>query len=795
MVNKVCIDRILNDANIRQKIVDGEITKKQVEEIVNTFDQMKDKPNFIKNAKNYRRAQAENAAYGALQKATTIQRRVELNKFAVESKLIEENHPNKIFESIAESPDFVLEGGKFSITKVTNALQGKHRQAMTNAMGKNERFALDSVIHRDIAIAMDNINKGKSISKFAPEVQELAHSFRKLNKYVVNELEAGGVVLRERSDYIFRQSHDVTKISGTAKDDWVDFIYNKLDHEKTFGEVVDSAKQREILSQIHDDITSGKHGSGIGDLGRKRSLHFKDGANFFDYHERFGEGTMLEAFQRSLDVAARTEAMYKLLGPDAEATWKNLEKTVGERVKELHGQKAYNDFMNTNIGGQKNFRDNIAENLFGHKNHPAKGLAAKVLEVAQAVTATAKLQWAGFSTVTDFAITTSNYMAKTGVNAFKAQSDFLSKYTKSFTPTQTKKFGKLLGMSFDIDMADRYGLFEGASGSLKKFTRFAMKMTALNATTRINRTTGAMLFSSHLADISHLKFSEINPRMQAELKNFRMLEKDWPVLQKAIAEADGLRLMVPEKIADRELQTKFLTFLTHNAETSSPQTGIRTRANAFQGLSANTVQGQVARALLQFKSFPLQIGRVIKEISLANPDAKARTMSQGLRDMGNLSMFGQLMAGGFIAAGVGLMARDLAKGKTPRDMSKYENVLEALNRGVMPIYFQFLIDAAKGDYTNFGRSVTKDVAGPVFGQIDDVFQLISAAAKGQKVLKKSINLGKKNIPLISNPIIEPLLNKAFMSNLYEYADPGSSARINRRMREQGQEFIHPFFEP
>lgn len=789
-----CVANILNTESVRQQIIDGVITKDQVAGIVETMKELKKKPNYAQNAKKYRKATAEQDAYASLQEANAIVKKVEVENFVIESKLIDSDQPTKIFEALVESPDFNLKGGKDSFMNRMNGRQKYNYQVLRNNLGEDWKLAQDKSNHRDMVVAMDNANKGKSNAEYPKEIQNIAEGLRKTNKFMITDLESAGIIVRERSDYIFRQTHDVAKLAGAKAEDWIDFTHSKVDLEKTFGDVVDIDKQKEILGEIYARIVDGEYRSGVGDLGRKRSIHFKDGDSLFDYHEKFGEGTIIDAIQRSLDTAARTEAMYHKFGPDPKKMWDHIENFVGEKVKEKHGAKSHAKYMNQNIFGQKNFRDNLKQEVFGYDYHPAKNTVVKILQSLQAISGMSKLQNAITSTLTDTPLTIANYVAKTGKNPVQAHLDYASGYTKSFTRGQREKTYKVISMCYDNELATRVDMADGVTGVMKKITDKVMMMTGLNETTKINRTNGAILAQVAVGEYKGKAFADVDPALKAELENFNITEKDWDNLIADVDETTGLGLVTPEKITDRKLQSKYLAYVSHNSDIASPQSGARTRANMRQGLSPNTTAGAALNVMTQFKSFSVQIGRVIKEISLANPEVNATTMGKGLRNTGNLSMFGMVMTEGFIAASIGLVMRDLSQGKTPRDMSKKENILEAINRGVLPLQYQYIIDTVKGENANIGRSVTKGLAGPVFGQIDDVARIASKIFTGKKVGKESLNFVVNNFPLIKNPLVMPLVNKAFLTELNEYMSPGSKAKVNKKMRERGQEYLHEFWE-
>ena len=789
---------------LRKAFSKDKLSDQQIREVLTELQAIKNSTDWGSKFRKFKKRTEEQVQFVAEQKALQIVKNRELTNYTIQDTFLETKLYNDAFRSTVENAQRIIKGGQDSYFNRLETVRAAYFNFWNDALGVNKDFAYDPTSHKSIMIAVDKLNKGKSISDMPKPIQEVAEAIRKTNKNIIVSAEQGGIRILERDDYIFRQTHDTIKVSSVPRDEWIDFVYQKLNMKKTFGNITNKKEHVKILEEIYDRIAANEYTDHVGLLGGKRSIHFKDGASLYDYNVQFGEGSMMQAIERSMNVAARSESLLFKWGPKPEVGWDHQEKIMESAIAEKFGEAERRKFMDTGFGRMKSERDNLKQNIFGFNNHPERNMPVKILAVTQAVQAMSKLQMAVFSTVTDFPIAAVGAIAKTGVNPFKAHSELLSNYVVSLSKANRVKFGKLLGVHFDFEL-DRFGTMEGLEGRAKRFTNTVMKFTGLNFTTEVNKTAGAITASSHLASQRLKSFKDLEPRLIASMKNFNITSKDWDIIRTAgFTEAElawgvnksSLEILSSERMPTRELQIKLSNYIGSMGRLSSPQPGIRTRSAMNQGLSPNTIEGQAIRMALQFKSFSLESVKIAKEISMANPASNSPNFARGLKNTGNLQMLGLLMSETFAFAAIGLWGRDLATGKTPRDMTKKENLITAFTRGVLPLSLEYAVNAASGSYANYGRSFLKDLAGPSFSQVDDIARFTSLAFRDSPEGKHpaaalAIRSIVNNTPMVKNPLFYPLLQKTLLNRINEWASPGYGNRIFKRMQKNNQEFLWP----
>ena len=144
--------------------------------------------------------------------------------------------------------------------------------------------------------------------------------------------------------------------------------------------------------------------------------------------------------------------------------------------------------------------------------------------------------------------------------------------------------------------------------------------------------------------------------------------------------------------------------------------------------------------------------------------------------------------------GYGVMVlKDLLSGKQPRQLWDKDDgisfkTLNAafLQGGGMGLYGDYIF----GDFNRFGGSALGSAAGPVLGVTNDVFALWSALRTGQDIGASASRLVTSNLPFVNMWYTSAAFNYLFAYGLQEHLNPGSLARMERKMeKDNNQEFL------
>jgi len=149
-------------------------------------------------------------------------------------------------------------GSKLSIDAEGKALASKYLGRLINDLekaGALEHFTkghMDGDIAKELWEIRPDGQPGKTNN---PVAQLIAATIHKYQISAVERLNRAGAYINPRPGYMFRQSHDQTRIREVGFDEWKQFILDKLDIEATFN----GADAEEILRGAYRGLTTGLH--------------------------------------------------------------------------------------------------------------------------------------------------------------------------------------------------------------------------------------------------------------------------------------------------------------------------------------------------------------------------------------------------------------------------------------------------------------------------------------------------------------------------------------------------------
>lgn len=276
-------------------------------------------------------------------------------------------------------------------------------------------------------------------------------------------------------------------------------------------------------------------------------------------------------------------------------------------------------------------------------------------------------------------------------------------------------------------------------------------------------------WEEELADFADGVQRRIQDRAKQSAADFAGLE---PAIDRALQD-------VREGVAVR-LQTLLIDRM--NYAVISPDARARTVAT-WHGTRRGTVPGELARAAMQFKSFGIgfmqrQMGRELYGYGAR----RLRDMrSQEIRGMAALIV--SSTAFGYLAGA----AKDLAKGKQPRDPTDWKTWVAAMQQGGgFGIYGDFLF----GEASRFGNGPVATISGPTVGKFEDLWNLLQDAKAGKDPSAKAFRLLVQNTPFVNLFYTRLALDYFVFWQIQEALNPGYLRRMERRAeKETGQEYL------
>lgn len=227
------------------------------------------------------------------------------------------------------------------------------------------------------------------------------------------------------------------------------------------------------------------------------------------------------------------------------------------------------------------------------------------------------------------------------------------------------------------------------------------------------------------------------------------------------------------------LETGIQAYFSDRADHAIVTPGARERAIIHRGTRPGTVEGEAMRFFWQFKSFPLTImtkiyGRELKGGQAVSWQDKAWNI-------------GTYMALATSLGYAAMCAKDIAKGRSPRDPFDPKTWLAALAQGGgAGIYGDYIF----GQASRFGNGPMETFMGPSFTTAFDVVSLYHKARDGDAGAADVLNLAIDNTPFLSLPFARTTANYLFLYEIQESITPGYIKRMEKRMRkEQNQTFL------
>jgi hypothetical protein len=311
---------------------------------------------------------------------------------------------------------------------------------------------------------------------------------------------------------------------------------------------------------------------------------------------------------------------------------------------------------------------------------------------------------------------------------------------------------------------------------------------------------GKAYLTPQLAD--GLADDALRPLLQDELGYLR--QNFVKQAQRPITEESAGKNQIPRKLTEknridqarRDLRTDVMSMFSDETGFAILEPDVNTRATMYQDQRPGTILGEALRAMMQFKSFPIaHMQRIIGGRRWVRGELQAG-MRRGLnagsfadaleRDIPGAVGFGlSAFAFGYLA----MTAKDLSRGKTPRDPAKIETVLAVLAQtGGAGILGDFMF----GKVNRFGNSFLETLGGPLTGETGQAAELVTTLMRGEvkDFGEGSLRLMLDNMPFVNLWQTREAMNWLLMYHLREWMSPGTLARTERRMQEDfGQEYL------
>ncbi|MCP1275042.1 hypothetical protein NKW43_15400 [Gluconobacter albidus] len=615
--------------------------------------------------------------------------------------------------------------------------------------------------------------------------------------------------------------------------------------EKTLG-AIPPAEQQAWLEQIWRNLRTGDHDvtrgngdrfeknasfTGSANLAKKvsqeRVLHFKDADSFIAYNDRFGTGNLADNVLRSIRFGARNAALMRALGTNPEAMW----NTIIDKAKDLATKAGEHD-----EGDRiENFRKGrLIDYVTGAASRPENISLARIGQNVRLLQQLRSLSGVVLSSVSDFG-SMAALARHNGMPFYEGLGRAVASIVPKTATKEDRDLSEALGVGVDALLGDIAGRFTASDSMLNSGRRMAnlfYRYNGLEYWTEHTRAGMAAMLGRQLGQNIHKAFSSLPERYQTTLRRYGIEDAEWREIKRAEHTAeDGKKYVFPANIENEELAEKLRTFYSDQIREATNESTARTRQIATLNTRPGTVEGELARSLMQFKSFTINfmMRTLGRELLRAGPGMEGKGfkglwqgVKQGIDVPGLAWLVGSMTALGYAS----MVLKDASKGREPRQFNDdwHNNVAILMGAAAQGGGFGLMGDFAFGERNRFGGGPFSSLMGPTYGMANDIGDAIQQARddalegkKWQGAESAALRIAQNDLPpaviggLVGHAVPGAVQTAAILQQMYsrkafdllvwnrlqEMVNPGYLARYEQRVKQQNNQqfFLSPQWNP
>lgn len=632
---------------------------------------------------------------------------------------------------------------------------------------------------------------------------------------------AGGDVGRLDYGYL-PQPHDQARIRDVGADAWAAKTLDKLDRTRYLREDGTLMNDAEVLGLLRaswetlatDGLNKTEPGAFRGNGARanrgsdSRVLHFKDGDAFLAYNAEFGRGSMYDAMIGHIGAMARDIGLVERMGPNPENQFR-LQLDLAERADGVirtsfaNKPQAYWSILTGKTGADANGK-------IWTPMTPFTGQYANLANFGQHarnIQTFAKLGGAVLSSITDLG----TIMVTTGYNKLSYWD--LLKNTATAAGADAKEFANMHGliaesMTQDLNRWQGENIANNWSGRLANAT---MRLSLMNAWTDTLRRGFSLTMQAGLGKLAGKDWASLTEWDRSHLQRKGITPDDWAVISAAkLTEYRGQQMLTPESIAATgdpraaEVTAKVLGLITDESEYAVINPDIATRAiQTWGGQQAGTGVGELARATMQFKSFPTaMMSRHWRRILDAPAGIEGApgvvggqfgALGVGPVTVNRAAYIAALMLTTTALGAISFQLKQIKDGKDPVDMTTPKFWIRAAAQGGGAGFVGDLIlgdtTQDRGQLDTLGRLAL----GPSFGSLADVWELGKGnidewlAGKETHFWAEALKFAKGHAPLVNIWYGKAALDHLLLHSVQENLSPGYLDRMRKRAQKDWEQ--------
>ncbi len=615
-----------------------------------------------------------------------------------------------------------------------------------------------------------------------PKTQSIIDGWRKVAEDLRIKANKAGIPLKKISDFNVPTFHDSPALIKKGREAWKESIkrnFNMKRLNKLQGRLPNDSPDVG-LDLMYDTLsTEGMSkispvrvmvSERLGIRGQKQRVLFaNDGDSYLNYHKEFGTDDYFNAMTGYIEGMSRTIAVARKFGPYADGAFDSLLKTV--HVKTGKKPKGRLQAMYDDLTGALYSEETPMGNFFNS---------------LRAVQTGSKLGFAQVSALSDTVFSA----RAASMNNMKVLKNFTG-MLKRLQPVANKADRivanrLLLGAEYALGKTRSMSRFSDitGNGAATKYANSVMRLSGLDYWTKTAKMSFGLEMLGNLGDFSRKGWDKLPSGMKQQLERYKVTPEDWGKLQESqLYSQEGARYLDPSNL-DTDLSRKIVGMVREETRFAVPEANASTRAWMHWGLPKNTLGGEIARTVTQFKAFSISV--------LASQAHRALYQHTF---MGAVKYFG-ITAGMTTVLGYAVLAaKDVLKGKTPRELNAKSIQDAIVQGGVTGLVGDFVLNTP-------AYAPLRAVVGPVFSDAETLHKFVFGSKKDVDDIESYIidRAGRVGITVSKATIgnlwyTRLVVDRAINDGIGELSDPNwkrKQQRMEKRINTQyGQEMWGP----
>lgn len=675
---------------------------------------------------------------------------------------------------------------------------------------------------------------GKTGNAQALEIAKLVHKWQKVSMNEIND--AGGWV-KSYSGYVTRTGHDsdLIRTGGRSREGmmnlppaeryrqarqrWIDAVMRYADIGRSFGNLDLS----EVLPELWERFARGDHfeiqpidedtpryANVAARASAHREIHFKSAADWRAYMAEYGTHNPTAAVVNAFDVAARRVALLQHFGTRPRSEFESdLAFLKGELRSDPDRYRAFesNEAYLRNLYNQLDFSN----------NKPANRLWGNLVSGTMAISRWSKLGRVLFTHIASLP-TKSVAGRYLGLSLSERYAGMLSDAFRGVEGSDKRAIAELTLAGANAEMGNlvaRYDVADQAPGRMAKIDQWFFKLTGVQAVTENQRRGFEAAVARHYGMLRDRPWEEVGPKEARAFSLYGLGKPEWDALHTVDwSEVGGNTYLTPAdarklddsaianmliarnpgadvsdrsiRLARERLADTLHAMLYDQGGYAILRPAARSRAILFGGTQQHSPNLYKALQLLfQFRIWPASM---IER-------TWGRMVYGGDGNMEKVGAVVELVVASAAFGVLGEALREFTQGQDPTARMQAQP-MSYIMRGILRSGAATIAgDYLFGEFDRHGRSILGSLAGPTYGQAENVISLrnefMDALTKGKwgALGAGLVHEARSNLPMVDMWWTFHAFDYLVTYRLLEWLNPGYLRRYEDKVkRERGIDY-------